>query len=76
MFMAAARSLAQQVTEADLAQGSLYPPLAQVRDVSAHIATAVAGIAYRRGYTALPAPEDLFTFVRSQMYEPQYHSYI
>ncbi|HEY2970377.1 MAG TPA: NAD-dependent malic enzyme [Casimicrobiaceae bacterium] len=76
MFMAAARSLAQQVTEADLAQGSLYPPLAQVRDVSAHIATAVAGVAYRQGYATAPEPEDLFTFVRSQMYEPLYHSYV
>jgi len=76
MFMAAARSLAQQVTEADLAQGSLYPPLAQVRDVSAHIATAVAGVAYRQGYATAPEPENLFTFVRSQMYKPQYHSYI
>jgi len=54
----------------------LYPPLAQVRDVSAHIATAVAGVAYRQGYATMPAPEDLFTFVRSQMYEPQYHSYV
>jgi malate dehydrogenase (oxaloacetate-decarboxylating)(NADP+) len=76
MFMAAARSLAQQVTEADLGQGSLYPPLAQVRDVSAHIATAVAGVAYRQGFATAPAPEDLFAFVTSQMYEPQYHSYV
>jgi malate dehydrogenase (oxaloacetate-decarboxylating)(NADP+) len=76
MFMAAAHALARQVTDADLAQGSLYPPLAQVRDVSAHIATAVAGVAYRRGYATAPEPEELFTFVTSQMYEPQYDSYV
>ncbi len=76
MFMAAARALAQQVTEADLGQGSLYPPLAQVRDVSAHIATVVAGVAYRQGFATASAPEDLFTFVRSQMYEPKYQSYV
>ena len=34
MFMAAARTLASTVTEADLAQGSLYPPLSDVRRVS------------------------------------------
>jgi hypothetical protein len=46
MFMAAARTLASMVDESDLAQGSLYPALTRVREVSAHIATAVAAIAF------------------------------
>ncbi len=75
MFMAAARTLARQVTEADLAQGSLYPPLAQVRDVSAHIAAAVAQVAYEHGLATVPKPADLLAFVRSRMYDPQYASY-
>ena len=45
MFLAAARALAAQVTPQDLAQGSLYPPLASVRNVSAHIAASVAEVA-------------------------------
>jgi malate dehydrogenase (oxaloacetate-decarboxylating)(NADP+) len=49
MFMAAAHTLAEGVTEDDLQQGSLYPPLKSIRDVSAHIAAAVAAVAYRRG---------------------------
>ena len=49
MFMAAAHTLAEQVTEDDLRQGSLYPPLKNIRDVSAHIAAATAAVAYRRG---------------------------
>ena len=75
MFMAAARTLAEQVTEADLAQGSLYPPLAQVRDVSAHIAAAVAEIAFRQGFATRERPADLLSYLRSQMYEPQYANY-
>jgi len=75
MFMAAARTLARQVTEADLAQGSLYPPLVQVRDVSAHIAAAVARVAYEQGLATNPKPADLLAYVRSQMYDPHYASY-
>ena len=43
----------------DLRQGSLYPPLKAIRDVSAHIATAVAEVAYRRGLAHGAAPSDL-----------------
>ena len=72
MFMAAANTLAHDVTEADLAQGSLYPPLAGIREVSAHIATAVARVAYDRKLAREPAPADLLAFVKSRMYEPRY----
>jgi malate dehydrogenase (oxaloacetate-decarboxylating)(NADP+) len=75
MFLAAARSLASQVTEADLAQGSLYPPLAGVREVSARIGTAVAEVAYAHGHAGLPRPADLLAHVRAQMYEPRYERY-
>src|SRR4249920_2142735 len=59
MFMAAAHTLAEQVSEDDLRQGSLYPPLKNIRDVSAHIAAAVAAVAYRRGLARGAEPADL-----------------
>ncbi len=76
MFLTTAKTLADQVTEADLAQGSLYPPLAKIRDVSAQIATAVAGVAFREGLANAPQPADLLGYVRSQMYDPQYATYV
>lgn len=71
-FMSAAHALAQLVTEADLAQGSLYPALPRIREVSAHIAAEVARVAYRRGLASGKPPDDLLKYVKSQMYEPRY----
>ncbi len=75
MFMAAARTLAAQVSDADLAQGSLYPPLNRVREVSAFIAAAVIEEAHAAGLAGIEPPADMLGYVRSQMYEPQYTPY-
>jgi malate dehydrogenase (oxaloacetate-decarboxylating)(NADP+) len=75
MFMAAARALAEHVTESDLAQGSLYPPLTRIRDVSAHIAVAVAEVAFHQGLAGIDRPDDLLKYIQSQMYDPTYQSY-
>ncbi len=72
MFLAAARALAELVTPADLAQGSLYPALARIREVSAHIAVAVAAVAYEQGIARGARPADLLAFMKSRMYEPVY----
>ena len=76
MFMAAARTLAAQVTAEDLAQGSLYPALARIREVSAAIGTAVAEVAYQSGLAGAPRPEDIGAQVRAQMFDPRYRSYV
>jgi malate dehydrogenase (oxaloacetate-decarboxylating)(NADP+) len=72
MFMAAAHTLAEMVSDADLKQGSLYPALPRIREVSARIATAVAAVAYQRGLATGPTPNDLRALVQSQMYDPRY----
>jgi malate dehydrogenase (oxaloacetate-decarboxylating)(NADP+) len=72
MFLTAARALSKCTTDADLAQGSLYPPLSGVRDVSARIAVEVAEIAYRDGLAELERPDDLAATIRAEMYDPRY----
>lgn len=75
MFLAAAKTLAAQVSDADLRQGSIYPPLKQIREVSAKIALAVATVAFDQGHAAIDRPKDLPAFIRSRMYEPVYPVY-
>lgn len=76
MFMKAARVLADTVHEDDLAQGSLFPALSRVREVSSRIAVAVAAIAFDEGIAGIEMPEDLNAYIQAQMYEPEYVSYV
>ncbi|MEE9167755.1 MAG: NAD-dependent malic enzyme [Candidatus Neomarinimicrobiota bacterium] len=72
MFSAAARALAQDVSESDLEKGCIYPPLTKIRAVSAGIAAAVMKEAYESGLATKPEPEDLFAYIKSQQYDPLY----
>lgn len=76
MFFEAAQALAKQVKESDLAQGRIYPGLERIREVSAHIAVAVAQVAYQRGLTSVSQPASLLEFIEAQMYNPTYESYV
>jgi malate dehydrogenase (oxaloacetate-decarboxylating)(NADP+) len=75
MFFTAARTLGATVSDQDLSQGSLFPPLQQIREISVAIAVAVARCAYDAGLAPRPAPSDLEATVRSLMYTPQYESH-
>jgi malate dehydrogenase (oxaloacetate-decarboxylating)(NADP+) len=75
MFMAAARALAETVTTSDLEQGSLYPPLLQIRSASLDVATAVAEVAFAQGLAGIERPADLAVHIRDQMYVPEYVRY-
>jgi len=75
MFLAAARTLAGLVTEGDLEQGRIYPPLSRIRYVSAAIAKEVATIAYRDGLADREEPDDIQADVYAQVYQPVYPHY-
>ena len=75
MFLAAARTLAEEVTAEDLARGSVYPSLSRIRSVSLKIAKSVAERAYALGYAKLPRPDDLEQHVAERMFVPDYAPY-
>jgi len=76
MFFVAAKALASEVSEDDLAQGIVYPPISRIRELSATIAAAVAEVAYRHDLATKPKPGDILGYIKSLMYEPKYQSYV
>jgi malate dehydrogenase (oxaloacetate-decarboxylating)(NADP+) len=72
MFLAAARSLADQVSEEDLASSTLYPKLSGIRAVSKSIAIAVADVAFQQNVAGKDQPKDLEAHIESMMYQPVY----
>ena len=73
MFYAAARTLADMVTEEQLAVGMVLPPITDIRKVSARVAAAVAASAIADGIAGRPPPPgDLVEFMAAQMYQPTY----
>ena len=75
MFLAASHSLASQVTDTDLARGSVYPSLSRIRDVSALIAYEVAKIAWSQGLAEREEPEDIMAEIHKHMFRPIYPHY-
>ncbi|KZV42019.1 malic enzyme [Dorcoceras hygrometricum] len=76
LLLAASEALATQVTEENYAKGLIYPPFANIRKISAHIAAQVAAKAYELGLASrLPRPKDLVKYAESCMYTPVYRNY-
>ncbi|XP_028581847.2 NADP-dependent malic enzyme, mitochondrial isoform X2 [Podarcis muralis] len=77
IFLTTAESIAEEVTEENLAEGRLYPPLSSIRDVSLKIAVKVVDYAYKNNLASwYPEPEDKEAFVKSLIYSPDYDSFV
>ena len=69
--------MADIVTDEDLDNGSLYPPLQSIQDCSTKIAAKVMDYAYQQGIaTVKPEPKDKEPFILAQKYDPTYKSAI
>jgi len=71
-FLTAAHTLADMVSTADLAAGSVYPPLTDIRKVSLAIAVAVAERAWAQGVARDARPDDPESLLAGMMYDPEY----
>lgn len=76
MFLAAAKALAELSPARNNPLAKLLPPLDTMRDVSIHIALAVAKQARAEGLTDALTDETMETLIRAKMWRPQYRPYL
>jgi malate dehydrogenase (oxaloacetate-decarboxylating)(NADP+) len=76
MFIAAARAVAEQVTQAELDIGLIYPPQSTIMKTELYAAQRVAEVIFARGLARVPAPNDISAFVESQTYKAEYKSLV
>lgn len=72
MFLEAAKALAAEVTEADLAEHAIYPELSRIRDCSLAVACATIRQAVAEDLADADILEDLEETVRRAMWYPEY----
>lgn len=73
VFLIAAKTVANCVTEQNLEEGRVYPPLSSIHEVSLNIATELATHFYATGVaTVKPEPKDKKAFLESKQYDFSY----
>jgi len=76
MFVVAAAALAQEVPENDLAAGSLFPSLHDLRRITSHVAQAVVRQAREEGVGRAIEESEIPAAVAEAMWTPSYRDYI
>ncbi len=72
MFIEAAAAVADQVPEALMKQGLIYPLQANILETEIKTAVRVAKLVFDSGLARVDRPSDVEAFVRRQVYKPEY----
>jgi malate dehydrogenase (oxaloacetate-decarboxylating)(NADP+) len=72
MFIEAANAVAEQVTQAELDSGLIYPPQSTILQTEVCAAQRVAELIFERELARVPKPTDVGAFIQSQLYKPEY----
>ena len=72
MFIEAAKAVADQVPDALLKQGLLYPLQANILETEIKTAVRVAKLVFDSGLARVERPNDMEAFIRGHVYQPEY----
>jgi len=72
MFIVAAKAVAAQVTEENLASGLIYPPQSRIFEASLSVAATIAAHVFDKGLARVPRPADIEAHLRATAYRPAY----
>ena len=72
MFIIAAKAVAEQVTDAHLDVGLIYPPTTDILNASLHTAEKIAEYIFDKGLARIPRPADIGAHIRAVSYKPGY----
>jgi malate dehydrogenase (oxaloacetate-decarboxylating)(NADP+) len=64
--------VAEQVSEANLAVGLIYPPTSDILDASLHTAGRIAAYIFDHGLAGIVRPDDIDGHIRAKAYKPVY----
>lgn len=76
MITRAAHALAEQITDAELERGLLYPDVSRLREITANAAAAVCRQAFEQGLARAEAPADFVAAAHDAMWSPEYPSFV
>jgi malate dehydrogenase (oxaloacetate-decarboxylating)(NADP+) len=74
MFIIAAKAVSEQVTEAHLDVGLIYPPTTDILNASLHTAEKIAEYIFDKSLARIPRPADIGAHIRAMTYKPGYPS--
>ncbi|MGC1884858.1 MAG: NAD-dependent malic enzyme [Stellaceae bacterium] len=72
MFIVAAKAVAEQVTEENLASGLIYPPQSRILEASLHVAERVATYIFDKDLARVRRPDDVGKLIHARAYRPVY----
>ena len=72
MFIVAAKAVAEQVDQASLDQGLIYPPQSKILEASLYVAVKVAEHVFEQGLARVARPTDVAALINAKAYAPYY----
>ncbi len=74
MFIVAAKAVAEQVTDDNLAKGLIYPPQSRIFEASLFVAGKIAAYIFDNGLAGVSRPADIDKLIRARAYRADYSS--